>query len=787
MSCLVGKEPLKPSYNSHWYLSAIIYMLTAVYMAKTSIQVFIFGLITALENDLIRRSGRVESCRQGQSGYIRPRDVSQSSIHSYGTIPKPINTIESADGDYEVQDDMEGIRRKRLRILREGDWLGLSIQRPLQLKYMESESRDAIGKRRKLNTGYEAQYSRVQGKAASPFAPNRHIPSGYTFPKPGQNQPQLMQCGQTPGAKGSVRIFIDGRERHIRESSGSVINRPHPEYVQPPSSSDVMLLDLEGGESRPRLPHQLSSDMVNGSGRIPEPMKHGRQGSEEKSMSSFGDYPSSGPRIHQTKGPNGNMYASSLQQQDSPILAMDRTKTNWLNASSVIYHPTPRSSTTSRLLRSNSSVFEGSVAVTAGRKGAVAASVAQDEEMWRSWLITESDDEQSPAWPMDGQSDELAPEDHSTSMDTTQSISPRLSSIDQSDRSDESVHGMEPVPSITNPLSSATGTSYGENLGNNNKSPSLGTVMTSTPCGPSNDDIQLPTGAQRRQSKEANRDTAWEAFVLTETSENLVDLIVESQEKAAQEDPDAAWKKFVLSSDSDDENFTFSPEYGTESETSASHKRMKRSSSRMSLQVHPAETVIHSEPLLDQIGDSASARMVYKPSTHIAPSRSNGSEASGSLWGTSMHPDVSARGSRQTSKYFPHATGKLPEIVVNNQRNLDDPLARYMPRQQHSERDTAMATETQLPALNESFERGLDDSLKQALHLGRRYTKQEKERYVKQGKEAYAKQEKESYAKLDQERHMKQGVERNVKRKNKETRDIYDIPISDDTEEVDDE
>ncbi len=73
-------------------------------------------------------------------------------------------------------------------------------------------------------------------------------------------------------------------------------------------------------------------------------------------------------------------------------------------------------------------------------------------------------------------------------------------------------------------------------------------------------------------------------------------------------------------------------------------------------------------------------------------------------------------------------------------------------------------------------------SLKQALHLGRRYAKQEKERYTKQGKEAYAKQEEERYAKQGHGRHAMQTKESYAERKSKETRDIYDIPISDDTE-----
>ncbi|KFZ17879.1 hypothetical protein V501_01498 [Pseudogymnoascus sp. VKM F-4519 (FW-2642)] len=722
-------------------------------------------------------SGRADNSRHGQLGYPGSNKVSQSSTHSYETKPEPISNTEPVNGDYEEQDDMEAIRRKRFRILREGDWLGLSIQRPLQLKYMESESRDAIGKRRKLNAGYGAQYSRVQDKITSPFAFNRHIPSREIFPNHGENQPQSMQYGQTSGAKGSVRIFIDGRERHVREGSGSVINQPHPEYVQSSASSNVMLLDLEGGGSIPRLPHRLSSDMVNSSGYIPEPATHGRQGFEEKSISSIGDYPSSGPRIHQIRRPNRNMYARGPQQQSSPIFATDRTKTNWLGASPVIYHPTPKSSTTSRLLRSNSSVFEGSVAATAGRKGTVAASVARDEEMWRSWLVAESDEQQSPAWPADDESDQLAPDIPSTSYNTTQSRSPGLSYADPSTLDDESGHDRKLIPSIPNSTSSVTGSPDDKDRGNNNTKLSFGTVGTSKPRGRATDDIQPPSVSPKRQPKEENQDTAWEKFVLAGSSENLADFPVEPPKRATQEDPDAAWKKFVLSSDSDDESAASSTGNEAESRTSASQKRMRKSSLKTSLQVHSAKTVVHSEPQLDHSSDMSSGRVIYNPSTYLAPSRSNGSEGNARFSGTSVYTDGSEGEASQASRYFPQATSELSQRIVNKQRSLVDPLVRYMPRQPEPERGIVMAKEAQLPVRNESFERGLDDSLKQALHLGRRYAKQENERYVKQGKEAYVHQEKGRYA--------KQKKESNEKRKRKEIRDTYDIPISDDTE-VDD-
>ncbi|KFY16768.1 hypothetical protein V492_01107 [Pseudogymnoascus sp. VKM F-4246] len=697
-----------------------------------------------------KHTGHVESTGYGKPDYMSPRGVSQSLSRSYETKPKPIRTIEHVEEGHAEQNDMEEIRRKRFRILREGDWLGLSIQRPLQLKYMEPENRDAIGKRRKLEAGYEARYSRVRDKIASPSAPNSHITSGDIFLRPGQNQPHQMQYGHSPGTKGSVRIFIDGRERNVRESSGSATNRPYPEYVQSSASSDVMLLDLEGGGSRPRPQHQLNPDIVNGNGYIPGPLEHCRQGSEEISMSSTGDYPSSGPRIFQINGPSRNVYAPSLQHQSSPILATDRTKTTWPNASPVVYQPTPRSSTTSRLLRSNSSTFDGSVAATAGRKGTVTASVAQDEKMWRSWLIPESDDEESPTWPVDDQGDEPSRGGYSTSRETTRSVSARLSSTDQNGQNGES-----------------------EDIANYKIMPSMGTVRTSNSREPENDDMQLP-------KEKKDQDAAREAFALTEASKKLSDPTVDPAKKAVQEDPDAAWKKFVLSSDSDNESST---DEEVEPETGVSRKRSQGSSSKISLQVHPAETVVQSEPRLDDSSDMTSARVFLNPSTRLASSRPNGSEASVGFSETSLRTNGSARETTRAPTSILQASGRLSESVVSKQRKLVDPLARYMPKQLQTEDDIVM----ELPAPNISFERGLDDSLKQALHLGRSYARQEKARYATQGKEAFAKPGKERYVEQEKGRFVNKNKESFVKTKNKETRDIYDIPISDDSEEADGE
>ncbi|KFY22508.1 hypothetical protein V493_06552 [Pseudogymnoascus sp. VKM F-4281 (FW-2241)] len=452
---------------------------------------------------------------------------------------------------------------------------------------------------------------------------------------------------------------------------------------------------------------------------------------------------------------------------------MGRTNTNWLSAPLVIYHPTPRSSTTSQLL-SKPSTFEGSVAATAGIKRTVTASVAKDEEMWRSWLMAESDKEESSVWPVDSQSDEPVPDGLSPSRNTGQSISPRSSFTDRSGsvvcRNDESVHGKRPIRSISTFSSSATGCPDGENSGNHDIIPSLGTVGTSKPRGAANDCIQLPNTPQNWKRKEKNQGFAWKAFVLAEPSENP-DVIVQLSKKVAQEDTDLAWKKFVLSSDFNDERTTFSTENEEESKTTASNKRMQRSPSKISLQAHAAKTAIHLEPRLDHSSDTTSARVIYHPSTEFAAPRSLGSEANSRFSKPSMHANGSVHEASQAPRMLSQAAGKPLKWVTDKQGNPGDPLAQYMPQQSQSERDIFMAKKAQLPAPDESFERGLDDSLKQALHLGRRYAKQEKERYVKQNKEIYSKREK----------------ERCTKRRSKETRDIYDIPISDDTEEMDDE
>jgi hypothetical protein len=94
-----------------------------------------------------------------------------------------------------------------------------------------------------------------------------------------------------------------------------------------------------------------------------------------------------------------------------------------------------------------------------------------------------------------------------------------------------------------------------------------------------------------------------------------------------------------------------------------------------------------------------------------------------------------------------------------------------------------MAKEVQLPEASESFERGLDDSLKDALQLGRRYAKQETERHAKQDRGRYTNHEEDSHTKKTNERFVKRNKGRSV-RGAKESMDIYDIPISDDTEEA---
>lgn len=134
----------------------------------------------------------------------------------------------------------EAISEKRRRLLRKVDWVGISIQKPVGVKFVASTVEENVGRRKKLTDGNRARYQSKQSHITSPFADKRrHLLSSSR----GESRP-LEQ-------KTDVRIRIGGKVVPPGISSSSVVVRDGSQlasdYRRPfTESSDVMLLD--GGD-----------------------------------------------------------------------------------------------------------------------------------------------------------------------------------------------------------------------------------------------------------------------------------------------------------------------------------------------------------------------------------------------------------------------------------------------------------------------------------------------------------------------------------------------------------
>lgn len=763
----------------------------------------------AMRKGLIQRTAADDEQQYEQPG----------SLNGYSTVVRPAHIEESVNGHNDFQDEMEIIRRKKLKILRNGDWVGLSIQRPLHLKYAPSGNQDGIGKRRRLHSGHKAQYEKIKDKIVSPFAPNRDVQRGDIFTGHEQNERLAMQDGRVFDTKSNVRIFIDGRERLIGASSSTAPNRPLNGYVQSSSSSDIMLLDLEGDRLGSERSFQIDP-------RVPNFQQHNRQGSRRQSTSSYGAYPSSGPHIHHTQGSNHTAHLPRHQLQDlwrttaedsqshmvksnfslpsasSRLSARQTTQSNnhasqhdahpaiqgrsvfnshggseivqkpkkesqsnsqqtdhksaktrrliMPSSPPVIHHPTPRSSATSRLLRSDSAELESSIAATAGINQAATASEAQDEEMWKSWLVVDNDNEEAAESFAEGE------------WVSPVSISPGISAYIPHDRQDtpgrKSVQGRvsisssgalsdrapEPcglkfVLSLSGRSSSDTGRRTDNDELRENPDDTILTekktelsdfnkisTMTEQPVNESPEEI----------AREEDPDGAWKSFILIDATKSPPELLVKPWKPVPKEDPDASWKKFVLSSDSDDENPAFDTFWKDgEAATTSSRVQKHRPSSEISLRVHTAETAFGSEQPSDPSSIIASIGAAYSLSTYPAPSLASGEDIS-------SRSAVDGRPNIQLSRVSPEyeynrsaqASSEVSEVcLVPNQRHREDPLSRYMPSASHSKRKIIFTKPVPFSAPRRDFEEGLEGTLREALHLGRRYAREERERQVTKG------------------------------------------------------
>ncbi|KAK2625798.1 hypothetical protein QTJ16_005110 [Diplocarpon rosae] len=306
----------------------------------------------------------------------------------------------------------ESLSEKKRRILRKGDWLGITIQKPLKLAFTSPRDEQRIGKRRKVSKEHRANILSAQSRIVSPFAARlRHNSTLRTNSKLlERNRPQAPD----------VRISISGRTLQPGISSSiAPLKKTTPSIAgwrssQVPSSSDIMLLDHEsirgyqlGRESHGSLSRSFGSHYPN--------LRDFEEASENLGIS--GREHLSG---HVSTGSDGQGWVGrtkeSLERLQSKFdghqgqlveepapsaLATPRAdfrqdlvpgEVFFSSSSASIHHPKPQSSQRSILLRSNSSeVTSSNIAQVGIANEIVSSSQALQNEIWRTWIATEDD------------------------------------------------------------------------------------------------------------------------------------------------------------------------------------------------------------------------------------------------------------------------------------------------------------------------------------------------------------------------------------------------------------
>ncbi|KAK0102484.1 hypothetical protein ONS95_006100 [Cadophora gregata] len=389
-----------------------------------------------------RRASKSRDCESSQRRRPAPlkRNPSQAPEDDlYGATPPPRpikrkhnagvseSDMASVSEGKTVKEPLSEIRR---RLLRRGDWVGVTRQKPLELVYGSVKDGKDIGRRRKVNEQHRARYRSAQSQIESPF-PARNRSHQYEF-RGGQHME-----GSQPIAP-DVRIFIGGRKvppgvssstgrRYGASTSGKRSSRA--------VSSEMLLLDsgssrgvLHDGHTRDQYENSrrtesllLASSRATSHCRLYEAT---RRSHSLLALSSQDDLPGWDEEQEQDQGWAGVTEDSlaKLQQNfqgssESGDKSSDRSSRKaapdvnlrrnlhpgqeiFSSSSAPMHHPKPRTSKRSVLLQEGSSqLAESNLAQLGKLKSAVSSSQQHQDEIWRSWVVAEGagedDDEQS--------------------------------------------------------------------------------------------------------------------------------------------------------------------------------------------------------------------------------------------------------------------------------------------------------------------------------------------------------------------------------------------------------
>ncbi|KAN0112802.1 hypothetical protein V8E51_005753 [Hyaloscypha variabilis] len=311
------------------------------------------------------------------------------------------------------QEEEESLSEKRRKFLRKGDWVGVSIQRPLQVAFVSPTKEENIGRRRKVVDGHRARYSSKQLHITSPFSSSKQLLANQ------RSSQERLQAKEPP--RTDVRISIGGRVVPPGVSSSSAPRRTGSHLTithkrSQTTSSDVMLLDASGSVTQgsplvafndlPAFSHSTARPRIDHDGQCFIPNDTASDGRKANYIT-YEDGNIGGRRavVHSEtvweqknqylNNHHGNVepYPKPRRDATTPAVEKDDTRPRRLifsSSTASIHHPAPQSSRVSTLLCSASSDIAESTMVHVGKnKPVIPSSQVLENEIWETWIASE--------------------------------------------------------------------------------------------------------------------------------------------------------------------------------------------------------------------------------------------------------------------------------------------------------------------------------------------------------------------------------------------------------------
>ncbi|KAL2071427.1 hypothetical protein VTL71DRAFT_12662 [Oculimacula yallundae] len=357
-----------------------------------------------------------------------PSQVPEDDLYSATPLPRPVKRKRDdllSESDMVIaprREDEESLSDIKKRLLRRGDWVGVTLQKPLQLAFNSVKNDNDIGRRRTVTNGQKAKYTSAPTHIVSPFAaktrplerydnvrqPFRAHPSipdvrisigGRTVP-PGVSSSIGQHRGPSASEKRSPRVVSSEVLLLDRESSRDLYNNNNSRAASERSNETSLLLDSYSESAHQHLDtasqHSHSQQAFPGYYNSRQD-NFGVDHHERARMTAYSlpKLPRNSQRLSISD------YNVSGRPRRKIVTAVDlrqslRTGEEIFSSSSASLHcPKPQTSRRSVLLREGSSqLAESNIAQFGNQEPVISSSQILQNSIWRTWVAPRSEEQE---------------------------------------------------------------------------------------------------------------------------------------------------------------------------------------------------------------------------------------------------------------------------------------------------------------------------------------------------------------------------------------------------------